>query len=178
MRRWALSFAAACLLAGCGYTTRAFVAQTGFHSIAVPAFANKVDTTSEESEGRRFKTYYPLLENRVTNAVVDRFIFDGSLKVVPEADADIVLKGEVVNYRRESLRNATDDTPQEYRLTIFVNLVLTDAKTGRVIWEKKDFAGDTSYYTTGQFTKSEAEAVQAAVDDLARRIVNTTVEAW
>jgi hypothetical protein len=100
------------------------------------------------------------------------------LKVVPEADADIVLKGEVVNYRRESLRNATDDTPQEYRLTIFVNLILTSSKTGEVIWEKKEFAGDTSYYTTGQYVKSESQAVQDAVDDLARRIVNTTVEAW
>jgi hypothetical protein len=178
VKRWVLSFVAVCCLAGCGYTTRAFVAQTGYRSISVAAFANKVDTTSEMSEGRRFQSTYPLLENRVTNAVIDRFIFDGSLKVVSEADADIVLKGEVVNYRRESLRNATDDTPQEYRLTIFVNLILASSKTGQVIWEKQGFAGDTSYYTTGQYVKSESQAVQDAVDDLARRIVNTTVEAW
>ncbi len=166
------------LAAGCGYTTRAFVSQTGYRTLHVRAFANKVDTTSEESVGSRFQTYYPLLENRVTNAVVDRFIYDGELRVVPEDEADLVLSGDLVHYRRESLRDANDDTPQEYRISIFVNIKLTDTKTGKVLWEKTNFAGDTSYYTTGSYVKSEAQALEDAVADLARRIVETTVEIW
>ncbi len=166
------------LTAGCGYTTRAFVSQTGYRSIHVKAFANRVDTTSEESVGSRFQTYFPLLENKVTNAVVDRFIYDGELRVVPEEEADIVLSGDLVHYSRDSLRDAGDDTPQEYRITLFVNIKLTDNKTGKVLWEKTSFAGDTSYYTTGSFVKSEAQALEDAVADLARRIVETTVEIW
>ena len=63
-------------------------------------------------------------------------------------------------------------------LTIFVNLVLTNKKTAQTIWEKKNFAGETSYYTTGKYVKSESQAVEDAVADLARRIVEGIVEAW
>lgn len=163
---------------GCGYTTHANLNKTGFRTIYVSPFVNKVDTTSEFSEGRRFATYFPLLENTVTNAVVDRYVFDGNLRIVREDDADLVLKGQLVNYRRDSLRDSEDDTPEEYRVTIFVNIILTDNKTKTVIWERNEFAGDSSYFTTGQFIKSESQAVQDAAKDLARRIVETTVEAW
>jgi hypothetical protein len=165
-------------LVGCGYTTRAFVAKTGYRAVYVAPFGNKVDTTSEASEGRRFKAYYPLLENRITNALVERFIFDGNLKAVKEPEADVVLKGELTSYKRDTLRSATDETPEEVRLTIFVNFVLENKLTGEIIREQKDFAGDASYYTTGQFVKSESQAVEDAVLDLARRIVESIVEAW
>ncbi|HAJ57282.1 MAG TPA: hypothetical protein DCL35_05880 [Candidatus Omnitrophica bacterium] len=170
--------AALAFLAGCGYTTHAFVAKTGYKTIYIEPFINKVDTTSEYTEGRRFKTYFPLLENKVTNAIVDRFIFDGNLKISKEADADVVLKGELINYRRDTLRNSTDDSPEEYRITLFVNISLVETASQKVLWEYKGFAGEASYFTTGQFVKSEEQALADATQDLARRIVETTVEAW
>ncbi len=163
---------------GCGYTTRAFVSQTGYKTIYIAPFENNVDTTSEYSEGRRFRTYFPLLENTITNAIVDRYIFDGSLRVTKEPEADLVLTGKVVSYSRESLRNSTSDTPEEYRVTIFIDMTLTDNKTKKILWQKGSFAGDATYFTAGQFVKSESEAVQDATKDLARRVVETTVEAW
>jgi hypothetical protein len=163
--------------AGCGYSTRAYVSNTGYKTVYVAPFVNKVDTTSESSEGRGFKTYYPLLENRITNAIVDRFIRDGNLKATKEQEADLVLKGELVGYRRESLRNATDDTPEEYRVTIFVNMALEDKKSGKK-WEKNNFAGETTYYTTGQYAKSETQAVEGGVEDLARRVVESIIDVW
>ncbi len=174
-----LFFLLACLaVTGCGYTTHAFVAQTGYRTVRIEPFVNKVDTTSEYSEGRRFKTYFPLLENTITNAVVDRYIFDGNLKVVKEGEADLTLKGELTNYRRESLRNSTSDTPEEYRITLFVHIVMIDNSTEKVLWEYNDFAGESTYFTTGSFVKSEEQAISDATEDLARRIVETTVEAW
>jgi len=163
---------------GCGYTTHAYLNKTGYKTIYISPFVNKVDTTSEFSEGRRFVAYFPLLENTVTNAIVDRYTFDGNLRITREDEADIVLKGSLVNYRRDSLRDSSSDMPEEYRVTIFVNITLTDNKTKKVLWEKDQFAGDSSYFTTGQFTKSESQAIQDATKDLARRIVETTVEAW
>jgi len=40
------------------------------------------------------------------------------------------------------------------------------------------FTGNTSYFTTGTQAKSEATAVNDALTDLARRIVERTVEQW
>ncbi len=163
---------------GCGYTTRAHIAADGFRTIYVAPFSNKIDMTSETNEGSRFKTYFPLMENTIKNAVVDRYIFDGTLKVVKEDAADVILKGSVVHYRRDILRSSSGDDPEEYRVTVFVDLTLTDAKTGALIWEKKNFGGDSTYYTTGQYVKTESEAIQDAMTDLARRIVEATVETW
>lgn len=167
-----------CLSAGCGYTTHAYIAKSGYRYIYIEPFVNKVDTTTEFSEGSRFKTYYPLLENVVTNAVVDRFNFDGSLKVAKEREADLILRGELVKYGRQSIKDATDDSPEEYRITIYVNISLYDKKNNKVLWEKSDFSGDTTYYTTGAYVTSESQAIQDATKDLARRIIDMTVEAW
>ena len=165
-------------LTGCGYTTHAYVTQTGYKSIYVTPFLNKVDTTTEFSEGNRFMTYFPLLENTITNTVVDKYKFDGTLRISKEEDADLVLKGELINYRRDTMRNTTSDTPAEYRITLFMHLVLIDNKTKKILWEKNGFAGDSSYFTTGNFVKTESQALQDAAADLARRIVEATVEAW
>ena len=67
------------LTGGCGYTTRAYVTQTGYKTIYIKPFLNKVNTTSEYSEGKRFQTYFPLLENTITHAVADRFLGLGNL---------------------------------------------------------------------------------------------------
>jgi len=164
-------------IAGCGYTTRAYVEKTGYSTIYVKPFVNKVDTTTEYSEGRRFKTYYPLLENKVTNAVVDKYNMDGNLRVTREEDADVVLKSELISYRREAVR-VSDENPEEYRITLFVHMVLLDNKTKKVLWEKNDFSGDASYFATGPSVKSESQGLDDACQDLARRIVETTVEVW
>jgi hypothetical protein len=166
-------------IAGCGYTTRGYITKQGYRTIYIKPFANNMNTTSEYAEGARFRTYFPLLENTITNGVVDRFNFDGSLRTSQPEDADLVLSGILINYRRDSLRTAEDtDTPEEYRITLFVNIKLVDQKTGKVLWEKNDFAGDATYFVSGSLAKSESQAVQEAVIDLARRIVETTVEVW
>lgn len=163
---------------GCGYTTRGYITQAGYKTIYVEPFVNKINTTSEYAEGARFRTYFPLLENKITNAVVDRFNFEGSLRTVQREDADLVLSGSLVNYRRETLRTATNDTPEEYRVTLFVNIKLVENRTGKVLWEKNGFAGDATYFVTDAMATSESHAVQEASIDLARRLVETTVEAW
>ena len=174
------SFLVVFLVSGCGYTTHAYVKQTGYKKIYIKPFLNKVNTTSEYSEGKRFQTYFPLLENTITHAVVDRFIFDGNLKVVKEEEADLVLKGELVSYRRETIRTVpgNGEIPEQYRITLYVNLTLLDNKTKKVVWEKSSFAGDNTYFVTGTLVVSESQALQDATKDLARRIVDSTVEAW
>ena len=168
------------LTGGCGYTTRAYVTQTGYKTIYIKPFLNKVNTTSEYSEGKRFQTYFPLLENTITHAVADRFIFDGNLKVVEEEKADLVLTGELTSYNRETLRTVpgNGEIPEQYRITLFVNLTLLDNKTKKVVWQKSGFAGDNTYFVTGTLVVSESQALQDATKDLARRIVDSTVEAW
>ncbi len=182
MRRtslWVCMTVLALSVCGCGYTTRGYITKSGYKTIYVEPFDNKINTTSEYAEGARFRTYFPLMENKITNAVVDRFNFEGSLRTAQREEADLVLSGSLTNYRRETLRTASgSDNPEEYRVTLFVNMKLVENRTGKVLWEKNDFAGDATYFVGGAMASSEAQAVDEASIDLARRIVETTVEAW
>jgi hypothetical protein len=162
---------------GCGYTTRAYIG--AYKSIYVAPFKNKVNIADSRSEYSRSASYYPLLESTITQAVVNRFIFDGSLKIAKEENADVVLKGELISYERGPMRYAeNNEDVTQYRITLVVNIGLYEAETGKQIWQKENFAGDSSYYTTGSQTKSEKSALDDAIKDLARRIVEQFIEAW
>ncbi len=163
---------------GCGYTTRSSIypAET---TIAITPFLNKVNIADENSEYRRLVNYFPLLETKVTNAVVDRFILDGNLRLSHLENADLVLEGEITRYKRDALQYTdNNEDVTEYRVTLFSNITLRDRKKEEIVFRENDFAGDATYYTQGSLAKSETVAVENAVSDLARRIVERVVESW
>lgn len=166
-------------LVGCGYTVRSFV-NPDVKTIYIEPFVNKIDITSETSENSKYKTYFPLLEAKITRAVVDRFIFDGNLRIGKPDTADTTLKGELVNYAKDPLRYQSSDnsTVEEYRLSITVNISLIERKENKVLWAENNFTGDTTYFTSGSSAKSEETALSDTVKDLARRIVERTIEEW
>ncbi|MDD5044019.1 MAG: LPS assembly lipoprotein LptE [Candidatus Omnitrophica bacterium] len=166
------------LVSGCGYTTRSQVMDK-YKTIYVRQFQNKIDITSESSAARMLKTNFPAIETEITKAVIDRFIWDGDLRPSREEDADLILKGEVTEFRRDALRYIQDtEDIEEYRITLVVNLKLIDKKDNKVLWQQDNLAGDTSFFTQGKLVQSEDSAVQNAVADLSRRIVERVVENW
>ncbi len=166
------------IFSGCGYTTRSSIYPAGT-TIAIKPFVNKINISDETSENRRLISYFPLLETKVTNAVVDRFLLDGNLKVGRLENSDLILEGEVARYQRDALQYAdNNEDVTEYRVTLFANLTLRNAKTQEVVWQENNFAGDATYYTRGPLVKSETSAVEAAISDLSRRIVERVVESW
>jgi len=165
------------VLTGCGYTTRSMISDK-FRTIYVTPFVNKVDITNESYTENKYRIYRPTLETDITKSVTNKFLFDGNLKPVKEQNADLILKGELMEFRRDPLRYDSNDNVTEYRLNLVVNISLWDRKADRLVWEENGFTGNTSYFTTGTQAKSEATAVNDALTDLARRIVERTVEQW
>lgn len=158
--------AAVCTLlggVGCGYS-RGTLLPPHLRTIAIPTFSNK--------------TFEPRLEVDVTNAVIRRFLQDGQVKVVSERDAGGKLVGVVVRYDREALRLTTLDGVEEQRIVVVVDLQYHDRTQGLVLWEERGFVGESTYFTSGPLLKTEAQARTLAVDNLARRVVDRTVEAW
>jgi len=161
------------LTAGCGYTTKSLL-PAHLRSIYVEPIGNEIDFTVEGSRN----LYIPLLEVKVRNAVIDRYLFDGNLRIADAQSADLILKAELVDYRRAELRATDNDDTEEYRIYIKVNLVLYDTKTGENRWVEKGFTGEATYFTTGPRVTSEDTAIENAIEDLARRIVERTIEDW
>lgn len=157
----------------CGYSTRSTL-PSSIRTIHVEPFKNSIDFTT----GLQRDVYLPLLEIKARNAVIDRFLFDGSLKIAEAPVADLILKGELVNYQRSALRYTDNDDVQEYRVQIAVSFELVNAETGEIAWTEPGFAGEADYFVSGPLASSEDSAVDKAILDLARRIVERTVEDW
>lgn len=162
---------------GCGYTTHSIL-PAGDASIHIDNFANKIDVTKEISERRIYYAYRPGMESDITREIIDRFIFDGNYKIKDAVRAHFLLKGELVDFTREPLRYDANDNVIEYRISIVVDIELYDLEKKDLIWREKSFAGESTYRTSGQFAKSENTAEKEAIEDLARRIVERTVEDW
>lgn len=166
-----LAFMIAALMPACGYSTKSSL-PAHIKTIAVLPFPNKIDFQSGKPN-----VYVPLLEVKSHDAVVNQFLFDGNLRIVDEKQADLVLKGELIGYDRSALRYNNNNDVQEYRITVTVRLTMTDS-VGTVLWEEPSFSGEDTYFLTGPNASSEAGAVEDAVKDLAKRIVERTVEDW
>ena len=165
------------VIAGCGYTTRSMISNQ-FKTIYIAPFANKIDITRETDTAYKYKIYKPMLETDITKSVINKFLFDGNLRPIEKESADLVLKGELVEFRRDPLRYTDLDEVEEYRINLVVNISLWDNRENKLIWEEKNFTGDTTYFTRGQTAKSEDTAISDAISDLARRIVERAVEQW
>ena len=161
------------LCAGCGYTTGSLL-PANYRTLYVEPFKNSVGYVSEASRG----IYIPLLETKVHSSVVNRFQFDGHLKIKDSDKADLILKGELVAFEREELRLTDNKDVQEYRIRITMSLVMVDAVTGQNFWSEPSFSGEATYFTSGAQARSETAALDDALLDLSRRVVERTIENW
>ncbi len=160
-------------LTGCGYTTSSTL-PASLRSVYIDTFENKISFTTES----RRNLYLPLLEVNVRNAISDRFLFDGNVRVADKQSADMFLRGELLNYRRVGLRFTESDDVEEYRVYITVALELINNNTGETMWTEQAFIGEATYFVSGSQATTEDVAVEEAIQDLARRIVERTVEDW
>ena len=163
-------------LSGCGYTTKSLLPEN-IRRVNVPPVKNGIDLSSEISDKTPFRVYRPGLEVELTNAIINRFIFDGQLKVSSDEKADATLQATLVDYRRDALRYSVGDDVQEYRLSVTVDASLVQKSDGKVLWHER-LTGDTTFFLSGSRSISEDAASAKAVEDLARRVVERTIEYW
>lgn len=164
---------AAVTFAGCGYTTKSTL-PASIKTVRIEPFKNSIKFT--EGTGRNI--YLPLLEVDVRNAVINRFLRDGTLRVAEPEEADLILSGELLRYQRSGLRFTDDDDVEEYRVHITVSLSMVNGNTGETEWTEPGFVGEATYFVTGSQATTEDSAVDEAILDLAKRIVERTVEDW
>jgi len=160
-------------IAGCGYTTGSLL-PSNYRKIAVLPFQNKVTYVNENIQG----LYVPQLETNVRTAIIDRFLFDGHLRIADPDKADLVLSGDLIAFQQDDLRQDTNQNVQEFRARVVVSLTMTDTATGKVIWTEPSFAGEATYFTTGSQATTQSAATDKALTDLATRVVERTVDSW
>ena len=162
---------------GCGYTTRPGLAPH-LKTVYVKPFANKIDLSQLQTGYNQFPLYRHQLEVDITNAVINRYQFTGLLRPARSGQADARLEGELTAFRKDPLRYDASQQVEEWRLNIVVSLKFWDQASNTLVWEEEGFTGDTTYFAIGASAESESAALDRAVVDLARRIVERSVENW
>ncbi len=163
-------------VSGCGYTTKSQLPEN-IQRVHVSPVVNGIDLGTEITDKTPLKIYRPGMEVDLTNAIINRFIFDGNLKVTPLERSDAVLTARLVDYRRDALRYSDGDDVQEYRVSIVMDAELIERVSQKVLW-KEQITGDTTFFLAGARVASEDEAANRAVEDAARRVVERTIEYW
>jgi hypothetical protein len=162
---------------GCGYTTRPGL-PTNLKTVYIKPFTNTMDLTRLTSSDDHTPIYRHGMETTLTNEVIQRFQFTGLLRPARDERADTRMEGDLVDFRRDALRYDAAQQVEEWRLNIVVNLRFYDQRNNALIWSEDRFTGDTTYFAIGPNAESEPQALSRATTDLARRIVERTVENW
>lgn len=145
LRRLSSIFSAVLFLAllsqGCGYHFSGEGAgpKPGLKTIAIPVFENN---TSE-----------PGLEARFASALRREFILRSQLQVVPEDEAEAILRGRIINIYTSRVAQRKAEETIETRLFITLDIRCVDVETGRVIWQDPNY----TYYRT--YSESSSDPV-------------------
>jgi hypothetical protein len=172
------------VLCGCGYTNKSSL-DAKYRTVAVAGFHNK----SREYD----------LEAPLTNAILRKFVNDGRLQIAKPDDADLLVEGQILDYKLKGLTYAGRDKPTQFLVVITASVRVTDTKTNEVLWQEKVLAGETTFYTRAAGTTSdrmrgnaatflpavrsfateeENLAASEALEQLASDIFYRTVEPW
>jgi hypothetical protein len=157
-----LCLSALSTLPGCGYSSKSLYNRS-VSTVAVPVFTNK--------------TFRREWEFRLTEAIDKNIEAMTPYKLAPQRHADSVLNGEIVDIQENVLtRQYGVNLPRETELTIVVNFQWKDLRSGRLIVERKQF--NRSSTEIPQIGEHVADAEQAAIEKLARAIVEQMQRDW
>ncbi len=154
------------LLSGCAGYRLGNTLPPGIRSVAIPTFVNQ--------------TRQPNLEFETTNATIEEFQKDGSLRVVAPENANAMLEVTLTDYRLEPTRYRSDQplTGREYRLQLTADAVFRRWPGGDTLAQRRKITGDATFFVSSDLPSAEREALRAASQDLARRLVRSVLEYW
>lgn len=157
--------------AGCGYT---LVGQGSLpkhiKTIAIPIFTNK---TLEKG-----------VEDIITQAIIEKFVKDGKVRLVSETEADALVTGSIQLYKSDEAMTYNEQNEiASYKLVVKVNVELRDLVNDKVLWEMEnlteddEFAGGPDVNPT-QEEENEEKALKELADELAQRVLSLSVEGF
>ena len=163
------TFAVVLICCGCGY-----MVGNGFspdvRTVSVPIFENE--------------TYRRGIEYQLTEAVQKEIQKRTPYKLAKGLDADTRLTGRIVQTRKDVLGENANDDPRQLQFSIMVNVTWENLRTGEVLAQQEVPVAPEAIplISSAQFApelgQSQATALQTAVSNLARHIVNMMETPW
>jgi curli biogenesis system outer membrane secretion channel CsgG len=154
------------VLLSCGYYSFSGSSlPSNIRTIAIPMFENKT-------------TEFGVPED-ITDALINAFTQDNSLKVVDRRTADSIIEGAIVNIREQAGAYNQQEQVQEIRIYVRIKAKFEDLKKNNVIWEEEitqwgTYSPDSS---SGENTTRQ-DAIEEAIEKIVTEIFNKTISGW
>ena len=161
MKRCCASILVLSLICGCGYTT---IARTppNVHTIYVPVFDNRTFRRGSEFD--------------LTRAIKTEILHKSDLRIASRHRADSELIGEIVEIDESVLLEDLNDDIVASGVTVTVNIVWRDLRTGRTLLDIKGVSDGAQFIVLRG--ENVGSATEEAFRDLAEQIVRLLEKDW
>lgn len=149
------------LMTSCGYKIGGLVngSLEGMKTFDVMMFENQ--------------TVHPNVAMQMTTALANALENDGTFRMASSSVSDFCVSGTVTSVSASSLTSDPDDSyiSREVGLTVYVDYVITERKTGKVL-KKGNVTGSGSYFnTSGNVQAARDAALSSATTTAAQALV-------
>ena len=149
--------------AGCWYySTSGSLLPSHIKTVAVPLLGN--ETTWEYG-----------IKEKLTDAIIDAFTRDNTLRVESERNADSILRASIVSIQEIPFTYDQHEQVQEYKMQMYLRIHFEDVSKKKVLWEEEAMEGWGTYSTEDEEWE---DGIERAIEKLASDIVNKTVAGW
>jgi hypothetical protein len=144
---------------GCGRYSFSGSMSPDIKSIAIPVFEDR----SAEFE----------IREKLTSALVDKFLSDNNLRVLDSDVSDSILSGTIHRVEDRPVAISQNEQAQAFELSIYINITYENRNTNTVIFEK-------NLRGRGTFSGPEDRelGIEEAIENLSADVLNMVISHW
>jgi hypothetical protein len=145
-----------------------------FSGSNLPSYIKTVVVPTIENE-----TLEPGIEQEITIGLTEEFVEDGRLKLGTTASADARLDARLTQYENKVNNYTANQQPLDYILVVSLDVHFRDMVKNRELWADDRLTGTAVYVPGGTSgLRTEREARQQVIEEIARDVVTKTLEQW
>ena len=134
-------------------------------TIAIPIFDNRT-------------TEFGVPED-ITDALINEFTQDNTLKVVDRRAADSIIEGTIVNIREQAGAYNQQEQVQEIRIYVRIKAKFEDLRKNNIIWDEEITQwGTYSPDSPSGENSTRQDAIAEAISKIVTDILNRTISGW
>jgi len=147
----------------CGHYSFSGSMASHIKSIAIPLFE---DRTAEFG-----------IKEELSDALIAEFTRDNTLKIADRRNADSILEGVIRQIRDQAGAYDSEETVQELKVYLTVDVRYFDATKKKVVWEDR-LTQWGAFDPNLSGTDAREAAITEAIEKLTTEILNRTVSGW
>lgn len=150
---------------GCAYYSFSGSALPHLKTVAIPTFQ---DDTAEFG-----------VKDDLTNALIEAFTSDNTLKIAERRNADSMITGRIVSVKDGAGAFDRAETVDEIRVTISVQVKFEDLQKRKLVWEGR-LSEVGTYAPSGGSTSNTTreDAIAEAITKITNEVLNRSISGW